>query len=73
MIRISVLDLPTSVRETMVYQDCNSRGALSNEDKNEYDRRFEQFVSCTLEYTLDDGWECVFTEDDYIWFALKWL
>ena len=72
MVRISLLELPNSIRKTKIYRDCNRYGAVNDINKNEYDYSFERFARCTLDY--DNGeWTCVFTEDDYIWFVLTWL
>ena len=69
---ISIYDLSEELDNTVECRNCCQHGALNDrEEKNDFDRVFEQFVRGTLRY-IDNDWYLEFTDENYTWFMLRW-
>ena len=69
---ISIYDLSEELDNTVECKNCCIHGAQNDdEEKNDFDRAFEQFVGCTLRY-IDKEWYLEFTDENYTWFILRW-
>ena len=69
---INIRDIPEELDNTYEFISCNDHGAIdSEEEKNDFDRAFEQLVRCTLRL-IDEEWYLEFTDENYTWYVLRW-
>jgi len=69
---INIHDIPEELDSTYEFISCNEHGSSdSEEEKNDFDRAFEQLVRGTLRL-IGKEWYLEFTDENYTWYVLRW-